>query len=199
MKYKKNILIICLALCFFSIFGNSKNGIYVRSIKLTLIDAETKLPVPGLKIKNIITISKPKYVYLFGIGWLCIGGHLETFKDYIDEFETDENGNVVIPEKLISVDNSWQLNSQRIKINIESIENDKFSITHNQEYKKILIEYTFFQGLEAKYNSDESFQKYNFYIDLPDRNFLGYFNKHKSFGKEPDSIQIEIEHRVSKE
>lgn len=209
-------LISFIFLCSFTglIFAEKKADVFVRELKLRFLDSETGVPVKGLKVYNIITTEKLVYSYFFGIPSLCIGGKSYDLNHFVEQYETDSNGEVVIKERHIFVKKSRSLESQTIVVNTECLDKklsdydkgnylkwirwDKpdvkgYTFTPNKKYKNV--------SLYFKINSNgenetlDYLQTFYFCYDLPFQTKNGYYIKYKSFEHSPETIEIKIQQR----
>ncbi|MBQ4497862.1 MAG: hypothetical protein II973_10205, partial [Spirochaetaceae bacterium] len=90
--------------------ANKSYGIYVRPVKLRVVDEQTGLPVQGLKVYSIVEIK-------YDILWVN-----QDIKYYINEYETDINGEAYILENHITDKSGFYLDHQYIIINADCID-----------------------------------------------------------------------------
>lgn len=160
----------------------------VEDLQLRIIDAETGMPVEGLVVSNIIR------VYYFSFP------HYES-KWYLDQYVTDSNGEVTIPEKKVSK----HLYEQYIIVNIDchNTENkasdlaetmfytadyNNYTFTPNKKYKNVSIKYSINDYEKDSSTTLENLQEYKFYYPDDKKN-------HKTFKHDKDVLEIKIERR----
>ena len=117
MKYGTLVLIILVLI---SCDTGTRELVY-RPITLTVLDAETKLPLDG------ITIILVNYAFYSKPVWFSINhpGTIGRFVRYIYNYTTNENGLVEIPQFVYEVDKHHFLLDQKIILNIDLIDKSK--------------------------------------------------------------------------
>lgn len=117
---RKMIFILILLGISMSVFSfGKKDEVVFREVALQVVDAETGLPVPELVVYNSLVIYRPKGLYIFG---QLIGEAKDEQICFIEQYKTDQNGKLIIPENRISVDSDQYLHRQSIYINIDFID-----------------------------------------------------------------------------
>lgn len=179
--------------------ANKSYGIYVRPVKLRVVDEQTGLPVQGLKVYSIVEIK-------YDILWVN-----QDIKYYINEYETDINGEAYILENHITDKPGFYLDYQHIIINADCIDENiseeeaaytlKWVIleepdvngqtfTPEKKYKNVQVIYDISDCDKTEVDSNRYLQSYHISYSYNKK------NKFKSFIYDEDELEIKIQKRA---
>ena len=143
MRKIKKVLLVCIVLIMVTNVGCSirKKTITFRPVNLYIYDEKTKEPLNGVTVKVVNTIYH-------NIPFKLDNYYQQTYLP-LENFKTNEEGYVQIPEYIYKVNRKYYLDAQRIYINIETIdeelrnEGDAYSSTYwykceNDHYQRLI-------------------------------------------------------------
>ena len=187
-----------------------KKTITFRPVNLYIYDEKTKQPLKGVTVKVSNIIFYERVYSFFG---LPIDSDVRKTYYPLENFETNEEGYVQIPEYIYKVKRKYHLDGQSIYINIETIneewrnESDAYSsagfyICENEHYKRPINRYKAAEIAFLTYQPRED--KYRFQILESSKPYIMTIPKYHDlkedlvdFNCDIEEVEIYLEHFVA--
>jgi hypothetical protein len=195
---KKTFLIIIIFIILGGITEKMVCASEVRSIKIKVVDKETLSPIKGVVIYYQLETAGFEKI----LGFIPKIDPVEYRYPLTEEYSTDADGTIIIPERKIHLELYEKLYSEKICLNLE-IKNEFIEGNNKKGSFFRFFNIHDFKNVEKFYNPIEfykGFVIYNFKDDL-DSNTQGGTKRQKfnilwngrSFEKKEESFTIELE------